>query len=192
MSTTADARLGENPVKTDLSGNELIPATDPSTNADVCITPITLRNFSQVGYPLASGSTNGLMTGPQSDKLNALYNQANLLNLFSQLAQQAIPLFIGTPTDGFIEIYQHVLSQPMTFGTMDYRCSSGSTTAQIQINGVNVTGWGVGVTAVAGAATASGANVMSNGDKLGVNFSGTTGGCANVRLTLGGNLTLSP
>jgi hypothetical protein len=187
------ARFSDNPTKSPLSGAEIIPATDPSTGNDIGITPVILQQFTQSAGGLASGSTNGLMTGPQSDKLNSLFNQTQFINCLNQLSGQAYPFFSGQPADGFIEIYQHVLQQPVNLNSVAAKCSAGSTNVVVMINGVAVTGLSFGISA--GSTTLSNATAnfqLVNNSVVGFNFTGTTGNCRNVRITLLGTEILAP
>ena len=187
------ARFSDNPTKSPLSGAELIPATDPSTGNDIAITPVILQQFTQAMGGLAMGTTNGLMTGSQSDKLNALFNQTQFINCLNQLSGQAYPFFSGQPADGFIEVYQHVLQQPVNLNSVAACCSAGSTNVIVMINGIAVTGLSFGISAGTTTLSTATANFqMVNNSVLGLNFSGTTGTCRNARITLLGTEILAP
>lgn len=188
---TGTARFSDNPVKNPLQGNELIPGTDPDTDDDFSVTPEILTQFAQENMGLANGTTQGAMSGAQSEKLNDLYTRAELDAIIAQLGQFPFPVFIGTVVDGFIEIYRNVLGEPVVFDFMWFALSSGSTTLTVKIDGVAVTGWtNVAVTTASGGASATADKTLPAGSILGLEFSGSGGPPTNLRLTLKGNLDL--
>jgi hypothetical protein len=187
----ATARLGDNPTKTDLSGVERIAGTDPDTDEDFCVTPDILSQFVQENMALASGTSQGAMSGAQAEKLNALYTRSELDAIIGQLGQFPFPVFIGTVVDGFIEIYRNVLDESVVFDFMYFQMSSGSTLLTVKIDGVAVTGWtGVPISTASGAATATAAKTIAPGGVLGLEFSGSGGTPSNLRLTLKGDIDL--
>lgn len=187
----ATARFGDNPVKDPLAGNELLAGTDPGTGDDICVTPEILTQYAQENMSPAGGGEPGLMTAAQADKLNDLYTKAELDAIFAQLGQFPFPIFIGTVVNGFIEIYRHVLAEPVVFDYFYFGMSSGSSTVTVKINGVAVTGWtGIPVNSSGGTATATAAKTMNPGDVLGLEFTGSGGTPSNLRMTLKGNVSL--
>jgi hypothetical protein len=179
------ARFSGDPLKSPLTGNEFIPATDPSTGNDVSMTPSIITQFVATTMDLANGSTNGLIDGPSLAKLDALPTDAALASQLGELAQVAIPIFIAAPTNGSIVIYQHVLSVPWNIQQMVLFTSAGSTNVQLEINGTPINFAPFGTTAPATVATDTTTNIagaprtLSPGQQLGLNFTGTTGNAAN-------------
>jgi hypothetical protein len=186
------ASIGSNPIKNPLAGNELIPAADPSNTAQDCdLTPDILTSYAQENMSLASGSTQGLVSGPNGDKLEALRSNAQINALLAQLGAVPFPIFIGTPVDGVIEIYRHVLANDVVFDFCNYALSSGSTNLTVNINGTPITGWsGLNTSNVSQQATASAAKTLKLGDILSLSFTGSALP-KNLRLSLKGNLTLT-
>ncbi len=185
------ARLGDNPIKDPLAGNEKLAGTDPDTNVDFCVTPDILSQFIQENMGLANGSSQGAMSSEQSVKLDALYTRAELDVILAAHSQFPFPIFFGTVSDGFVEIYRNVLDEPVEFDFMWYQMSSGSSLLTVKIDGVAVTGWtGIPISTVSNGATATAAKTLPSGSVLGLEFSGSGGSPANLRLTLKGNLVL--
>lgn len=189
------ARLGDNPLKTSLSGAEHLAAEDPSNDQDICITPLTLTQFAQATMGLANGSTNGLMSGPQATKLNALPDDNTLTGFFGQLEQVAVPTFFGAPSNGSLTLYQHVVTTPWAFSAVSVGCSAGSTNITIMKNGAGMPGLSnLGVTTAGATYSISDilpGNTLDTGDQLGITFAGTTGNCANVFASLKAKASLS-
>jgi hypothetical protein len=188
------ARFSGDPLKNPLTGNEFIPFTDPGTGNDGSATPSILVQFAAETMPLANGSTNGLIDGPNLAKLNALPTEAVLASQLGELAQVAIPIFIAAPSNGTIVIYQHVLSLPWNIQTAELFVSAGSTNVQIQINGVPINFAPFGTTNPATVTPqsniASAPRTLHPGDQLGLAFSGTTGNCANLVASIYATATL--
>jgi hypothetical protein len=187
----ATARFGDNPIKDPLAGNEKLVGTDPTTGDDFCTTPEILTQYAQENMALAGDGSPGLMSAAQADKLDALYTKDELDAIFAQLGQFPFPIFIGTVVDGFIEVYRHVLLEPVVFDYFYFGMSSGSSLVSVKINGTNVTGWtGIPLNSSGGTATATAAKTMNAGDVLGLEFSSSSGPPTNLRMTLKGNVTL--
>lgn len=185
------ARFGDNPIANPVPANALIPFEDPTNDDDFCVTPAILTSFVQEHMALANGTNNGLMSGAQADKLNALYTKAQLDSFFTQLGQFPFPVFIASPVDGFIEVYQNVLGNEVVFDFMYFDLSSGSTFLTVKIDGVPVTGWtNVLITNVSGGAVATAAKTIPPAGILGLEFSGS-GAPENLRVTMKGNVVLT-
>ncbi len=185
------ARFGDNPLKNPLSGSEIIAATDPSSGDDCGITPDVLTQFAQENMGLANGTSQGLVSGPNGDKLNSLRTNAQNDLLNAQLGQIPFPIFIGSPVDGFIEVYQNVLDNSIVFDFMYFALASGSTNLTVKIDGTPVTGWSnVPVTSSGGGAVAAAAKTIAPGSVLGLQFSGGSTP-VNLRVTLKGDVTLT-
>lgn len=184
------ARFSDNPQKSPLTGSELLAATDTDTGNDIAITPDALTQYAQENMSLAGGSENGLMTGAQSNKLNALRTDAATDLLLAQLGQIPFPIFIGTPVDGTIELYRNVLGNNIVFDFMYFELSSGSTNVSVLIDGTPITGWSsVPVTTASGSAAATAAKTLAPGSVLSLTFAGSSTP-QNLRLSLKGNLSL--
>jgi hypothetical protein len=190
------ARLNQNPIKAVLSGNEGWTAVDPSTGDDVGLTPLTITQFVGQNIPLASGSTNGSMSGAQSAKLNALPDAASLSSQISQLAEVAFPIFVSDPADGTIEIYTHVLDTPWVLAKAVAALSVGSANLTLMKNGVNIAG--LTNCAVNGSSqTFTGTDTppnmtLSAGDVFGITLSGVTLGAKNLMLSVRADSTITP
>jgi hypothetical protein len=188
------ARFSGNPTKNPLVGNELIPATDPSTSNDIAMTPLVITQFAQANMTIATGSTQGLISGSQADKLAGLPSNAQLSAEIAQLAEVAIPVFIAAPSNGSINIYQHVLDVPWILSFAYTQMSAGSANVSITKNNVNIAGFtNMGITS--SAKTFTGTDTQANmtfnqGDLLGLTLSGTTGNAANMLLSIRANATI--
>lgn len=189
------ARLNQNPVKSPLSGSEGGSLTDPTTDNDVGFTPLTITQFAQQNMTLATGSTQGLVSGPNGDKIAQLPTEAQLTTKINQLAEVAIPIFVSTPVNGSIAIYQHVCDVPWVLAFAYGVLSAGSTTATLTKNGANIAGFtnvNLADTVVTMTGTDTPANMTLNQqDILGVTLAGTTGAAANLRISLRANATIS-
>lgn len=190
------ARFSGNPVKNPLSGAELIPATDPSTGNDIAFTPTILTQFAQANMGVANGSTNGLMTGAMATKLAGLPTGASIAKQVEELAEVAIPVFISTPVNGSVNIYQHVCDVPWVLSFAYASMSAGSTNVTITKNGVNIAGFTNG-SVTTSPTTFTGTDTppnmtFSQGDTLGLTLAGTTGNAANMLLSIRANATISP
>ena len=188
------ARFSGDPLKNPLTGNEFIPATDPATGDDVSMTPAIITQFVATTMQVANGSSNGLIDAANYAKLVALPTDAVLASQLGELAQVAIPIFIATPTNGTIVIYQHVLSVNWDIQTMELFVSAGSTNVQVQINGTPITFAPFGTTNPATVTPqgniASAPRTLHPGDQLGFAFSGTTGNAANLVASIYATATL--
>lgn len=191
MPTIATARLGDNPIKDPLVGNEEIAGTDPDTNSDFTTTPDILTQFVQENLGLANGSSQGAMSSAQYEKLEALYTRAELDVILAAHNQFPFPIFFGTVSDGFVEVYRNVLDQSVEFSFMWFQMSSGSSLLTVKIDGVAVTGWtGVPISTASGGAVASANKTLPAGSVLGLEFAGSSGSPTNLRLTLRGDIVL--
>lgn len=187
----ATARFGDNPVKNPLAGNELLPGTDQDTDDDICVTPAILSQYTQDNMGLASGTSQGAMSGAQSEKLNALYTRSELDAKLAALGQFPFPIFFGTVSDGFVEVYRNVLDQSVEFDFFYFGMSSGSSIVTVKIDGTPVTGWtSIPLNSSGGSATATAAKTLAPGAVLGLEFAGSGGTPSNLRLTLKGDLSL--
>lgn len=185
------ARFGDNPIYSDPPGDLRIPCEDLTTDDDYCLTPDILTTFAQENMPLATGSENGLISGANADKLTALYTKAELDALFAQTAQFPFPIFIASPSDGFIEVFQNVLDNDVVWDAAAFALSSGTGYLTVKIDGTPITGWdNLHLTSTPGSATATAAKTLAPGSVLGLEFSaGATP--VNLRLTLKGDVTLT-
>lgn len=187
----ATARFSDNPVKNPLAGNELLAGTDSNNDTDICVTPDILVQYTQDNMGLASGTSQGAMSGAQAEKLDDLYTRAELDGIIAQLGQFPFPVFFGTVSDGFVEVYRNVLDESVTFEFMWFQMSSGSSLLTVKIDGVAVTGWtSIPIGTVSDGASATAANVLPSGSVLGFEFAGSGGSPTNLRLTLKGNIDL--
>lgn len=186
------ARFSDNPQKNPLSGTELMAATDAASGNDIAITPLVLTQFVTENMGLANGSSQGAVSGPNGDKLNALYSKAQIDNLLAQLGQVPFPIFIGTPVDGTIEIFRNVTGNAMVFDFMWFALASGSTNLTVLIDGTPVTGWtGINITSASNGAVATAAKTLLSGSILALQFSASSTP-KNLRLSLLSNLALLP
>lgn len=190
------ARLNQNPVKAVLAGTEGWAAVDPSTGDDVGLTPLTITQFAQSNMALASGIDQGLMSGAQATKLNALPAVASLNSQIGQLAEVAFPIFVSSPADGTIEIYTHVLDTPWVLDFARIGLSAGSTNVTLMKNGANIAGLTncpISVTAATFTGTDTVPNMtLNSGDVLGITLAGTTGTAKNLMLSLRANSVITP
>ncbi len=187
---SALARLGDNPVKDPLAGNEKLTGTDPNTGNDFCVTPDILTQFVQDNLGLASGTSQGAMSGAQAEKLNALYTRAELDVILAAHNQFPFPIFFGTVTNGFVEVYRNVLGQAIVFDYFYQAMSSGSSLVTVKIDGTPVTGWTSVPVNVAGSQVfATAAKTLAPGSVLGLEFAGSGGTPTNLRLTLKGAIS---
>jgi hypothetical protein len=185
------ARFSDEPLKNPLSGAERLAATDPATMDDVGMTPLIITQFAQQNMTLATGSTQGLVSGPNGDKLTALPTDAQLSTWLGELSQVPIPIFIGAPANGSLSIYQHVLSMPWKIQTMALAVSAGSTTLSLTKNGNAILfapgGYAspvgtVSTTQIAGDTSPN--ETFQPGDVLGLSLASTSANCANLRCSV--------
>ena len=182
------ARFSGNPIKTPLTGNELLGATDPSTGSDVAITPLILTQFSAANTGVASGSSNGFIDPTNYAKLIGLDTQAQTNARVAKLSEVAIPTFFGAPANGTFMVYQHILDMAWTFSLCNLQVSAGSTNVTVLKNGVAIPGFtSIPATSVAAQYSVSGGSsnyTFNFGDSLSLSFAGTTGNCANLAASL--------
>jgi hypothetical protein len=188
------ARFSDEPLKTTLSGSERIAATDLSTGDDVGMTPLIITQFAQTAMTVAVGSTQGVVSGPDGDKLSALPTNAQLNTEFAQLGEVSIPIFIGTPGNGVLSIYQHCLDVPWLITRMVVACATGSSAATIQTwaNGstsahsiLGLTNIAVGSTYnVADSSDSAGVATLNYLDQLLISLGSTSGSCVNLRCSI--------
>jgi hypothetical protein len=184
------ARFSDNPIKNPLAGTEIIPATDPSTTDDIGMTPQIISNYAQSYMSLATGSTQGLISGPQADKLAALPSDAQL----NELLEVAFPFFAGTPSNGTQTIYTHLLDPFWEFIVGYGQVSAGSTNLTVNINGTPIAGWNSIPITTAGATftTPNDATCkLQSGSQISVTLAGTTGNCANLMFSMRANQSLT-
>jgi hypothetical protein len=190
------ARLNSNPLKPVLLGNEGGSMTDPSTGEDVGFTPVTITQFSQRTMTLATGSSQGLVSGANGDKLSALPTASSISVQVGQLAEVAVPVFLASPVNGSVEIYQHVLDTPWELDFAYARIAVGSTNVTLLKNGTGIAGFsnqGVGTAMTTMVGSDSPANMTLNQeDVLGLSLSGTTGNAESMRLSIRANATITP
>ncbi len=187
------ARFGDNPLMDPVTPALIMPGTNTDTDEDVSVTVQVLADGIAPLLPLATGSTQGVVTGPDGDKLAALYSKAQLDALFAQLAQTLLPIFFGTASDGSLELLVNNTDNDIVIQVANFACSSGSVTAALTIDGTPITGLSaLNISSTPGSATASALNTLAPGSVLGVTFTGSTGspGPENVRITLKGLLSL--
>jgi hypothetical protein len=185
------ARFSDDPIKNPLSGAEILAATDPATMNDVGMTPLIITQFAQKNMGLATGSTQGVVSGPNGDKLTALPTAAALATQLGELAQVAIPIFIGAPANGSLQLYQHVLSVPWRIQSMALAVSAGSTSLSLTKNGNAIQFTPGGYQSAVGtvsttqlAADTSPNDTFQPGDVLGISLGSTSGNCANLRCSV--------
>ncbi len=139
---------------------------------------------------LANGTSQGAMSGAQATKLDALYTRAELDVILTAHNQFPFPIFFGTVTNGFVEVYRNVLGQAVVFDYLYQGMSSGSSLVTVKIDGTPVTGWtSVPCNVAGGSATATAAKTLAPGSVLGLEFAGSGGTPSNLRLTLKGNIS---
>jgi hypothetical protein len=164
------ARFGDNPVKSPLAGNELIPATDPSSGDDICLTPDILTDFALANFPLATSTGNGLMSSVEFNRIYDTYTIAEIDAKTDVLKIEPIGFYVGTVANGYIEFFCNLL-EPLTIVEAFFRTASGTVTCSVQIGGVSVTGLSaIAVTSAGQQVTATALNSMVNGSKLGLLF----------------------
>lgn len=189
-------RFSGNPVKNPLVGNELIPATDPSTGNDIALTPLLITQYAQLNLNLATGSAPGFMSPAQFNQLAGLPSGASIAKQIKELAEVSFPIFIAAPTNGAINIYQHVLDVPWVLSFAYASLSAGSTNVTLTKNNVNIAGFTNGAVTTA-PATFTGTDTISNmtfnqGDTLGITLAGTQGNAVNLLFSLRANATIAP
>ena len=184
------ARLNTNPVKPVLTGTEGWGATDSSTNLDVGLNPFTITQFVATNMQLANGSSNGLVTAAERVKLDALPTNSQLAVQWGQISEFPIPIFVGSPSNGHVDFYIHAPDVILDLSSIWTQCSAGSTNIVVTQNGSPIPSWPTFSATTAKSGPNSQANVpeVNQGDVLGLTFSGTTGNCANLMVTLFGKL----
>ncbi len=186
----ANVRFGDQPARSSLNGNEIIPFEDPNTDVDGSMTPVVITEFARQTMALASGSNRGLMSGSSAGKLSALRTNEENDALNAQLGQQSIPIFIGSVVDGEIEVFENLYTNEFEFDRLAFGLSSGSTVLTVKIDGVPVTGWqsiNVNPTRAVATATANKTLPVYGVVSLLLEDSNTP---VNFNLTLKGNINL--
>jgi len=188
------SRFSDEPLKTPLSGAERIAATDLSTGDDVGMTPLIIAQFAQGAMTVATGSTQGVVSGPNGDKLSALPTNASLDTEFAQLGEVSIPIFIGTPGNGVLSIYQHCLDVPWLITKMVVASAAGSSIATVQTwaNGSTSAHSLLGLTNISVGSTYNAANcsdvpgyaTLNYLDQLLISLGSTSGSCVNLRCSI--------
>ena len=189
------ARVADNPVNNNPGANDPILSESLTTHDDQSLTPLVITQFAQQNMGLATGSSNGLVSGPNGDKLSGLETQAQFNIRISQLTDIALPIFIGAPVDGSIQIYQHIFLVPWLFGAAWTAVAAGSTNLTVTKNGVAIPGFtAISITTTPSIWAPSGptaAYTFNDGDIMGLTFAGTTGNCVNMRFSLGVNAQIA-
>jgi hypothetical protein len=132
---------------------------------------------------LATGSTQGLVSGANGDKLTGLPSEGQL----QELLEVAFPLFIGTPTNGVQSIYTHLLDPQWEFTVGYGAVSAGSTNLTVTINGTPVNGWNnipITSTGTPFPTSLDATATLAAGSTLGLTLTSTTGNCANMRFSM--------
>ena len=190
------ARVADNPVNNNPGANDPILSENLSTGDDQSLTPLIITQFAQQNMGLATGSSNGLVSGPNGDKLAGLDTQAETDTRVTQLSQTAMPVFIGTPADGYIIIYQHATATEWLLSAAFACVSAGSTNLTVSKNGVAIPGFtSIPITSSFTIPTPTGPSsgyTLSLSDTLGLTFAGTTGNCVNLRFSMGIQQQISP
>jgi len=164
------ARLGDNPIKSPLAGNELIPATDPSDNTDICLTPAILRDYIALNLPIATATGNGLFSAAEYARLYDTYTIGQIDAKTNLLKQEALGFFVGVVADGYIEFMKNPIND-LTIRNARFCVASGTVTCSVQINGVSVTGLAlIAVTSAGQLAAATALNFLPTGARLGLLF----------------------
>lgn len=183
------ARFSDNPLKSPLSGNELIPATDPSTSDDICITPEELIDYAQANIPIATATGNGLMGMTDYIRLYDTFTIEQINQKNAILKVELIGFYIGTVANGYIEFYCH-LSNDMVIQEAYFKCASGTVNCSVQIDGVTITGLGVIAVSSAGSRVAATAlNALVSGHKVGLLFAANSS-CLGFYITISGTMNL--
>lgn len=187
----ANVRFGDQPLRSSLVGNERVPFEDPSTNVDGSMTPTGITEYARQTMALASGTNRGLMSGSSAGKLASLRTNEQVDALNAQLGQQSIPLFIGSVTDGEIQVVENLFGNDIEFDRMAFGLSSGSTKLTVKIDGTPVTGWqSINVTTSPATATATGNKTFPPDGVVSLLFEASDTP-ENLRLTLKGDITLT-
>lgn len=183
------ARLGDNPLKSPLTGNELIAGEDPSDDSDICVTPDILVNYAAANLPLATATGNGFMSATDYARLYDTYTQAQIDAKNEILKVELIGFFVGTVANGYLEFYCH-LDNDMTILEAFFKTSSGTVTASVQINAVSVTGLAsIAVTSAGQRVAATALNFLASADKVGILFASNSA-ALNFYVTISGTMNL--
>lgn len=188
-------RLNANPLKSTLSGSEGWAATDPSSGNDVGLTAASLTTYAQSNMGLATGSSNGLVTGPNGDKLSALPTASTIASRFAQVGEVAIPIFVGSPGNGYVPLYTHVLDVPWVLSFAYASLTAGSTQLTLTKNQVAIGGFtqewiGSGRRTLTASDTAPNLT-LNQGDVLGISLGSTIGGAANMMISIRADETIT-
>lgn len=164
------ARLGDNPLKTPLSGGELIAAEDPSTGNDICLTPSILQSYMAYSFALASGTGNGLMRSSDYTLLHSLYTTTQIDSFNAIFKKEVIGFYVGTVANGALEFLSNPMSE-LVLQSAYIVCNSGTVTCSVQIDGVSVTGMSlIAVSSVRASLTATALRTLATGGKLSLLF----------------------
>lgn len=165
------ARLGDNPIKSPLDGNELIPFTDPGTNDDGCTTPDGLQAYLLANLPLATDTGNGLMSAADHIRLYSLYTAPRIDAFNAIFKEEAIGFYVGTVANGALAFMANALDA-LTIETAYVACASGTVTLAVQIDGVSITGMGaIAVTSTKQLLTATALKSLATAAVLSLLFS---------------------
>lgn len=182
-------RLGSNPIKTPLSGNELLSGEDPSDNADICVTPNILVDYAADNLPLATVTGNGLMGYVDYLRLYDTFTIEEINQKNSILKVELIGFYVGIVANGYIEFYCH-LNNDMTILEAYFKCASGTVNCSVQINGITVTGLSaIAVSSAGSRVAATAANVLLSADKVGLLFAANAS-CLGFYITISGTMNL--
>lgn len=184
-------RFSNNPVQSPVVNTSRIAATDTATGNDVALTPQGLTEYAQANMSLANGSSNGLMSGEQATKLDALRTSSEEDAINTQLAQLCIPVFIGSPVDGEVLLMRSVYDNDVELDFALFSLSSGTGQLTVIIDGTPVTGMtDIPLSSTPGSATATAAKTLAPEQVLGIQFNNGSG-MANLYFTLRGDLQLT-
>jgi len=184
------ARFSDNPIKSVLAGNELLPGTDPSSGDDICVTPDIFLTYCAQNLPLATATGNGLFTSSGFSRLfDETYTKDEIDAKNAILKVNVIGFFVGVVADGYLEFYCH-LDNDMTITEAFFKTSSGTVTASVQIDGVSVTGLAnIAVTSAGQRVAATALNFLPSASKLGLLFA-TNAAALNFYVTIAGTMNL--
>lgn len=183
------ARFGDNPVKSPLAGNELIPATDPSDDSDIALTPDILAAYLASNLPLATATGNGLMSSTDYARLYDTYTIAQIDAKNAILKVELIGFYIGTVANGYIEFYCH-LDNDCYIQEAWLKTASGTVTCSVQINGVSVTGLAtLAVSSTGQRFAATALNFLESGDVVGL-LMASNSAALGFYITIAGTMNL--
>ncbi len=181
------ARFADNPVKSPLSGAELLAGTDPDTGGDICVTPNELVAFANDHLRIADASLPGFLSVEDFQKLFNLPNFASYSATVARLAHQPIGFFVAVPANGSVTFFSNPFeTYSLGVGRIRYAVSTGTLTLAINVNGTPVTGFGsLAVTSTPTTATPGGApTIIAPGDLLSFTISSVASSPLNLWFSL--------